>query len=136
MIKEYPIVCCNQTVGVAEVKQEGLYMSICCVSKMKTAGLYRVRLMADSFEMDLGTCLRIDGSYQIRTRIQAKHWPGEHVSFHIYEKDETDHVFYPIEEGKPFPHISKLPFARLVNTDGMIGVTCSESTQQDSDQNP
>lgn len=110
----YEVTWDGQTVGMVDVKREGLYCRIVCRCRMVDNQVHR--LCADGDKM--GVLIPENGQLILETRVAAKRLKAG-CSFSL---DEKTGEFIPIRQGEPFGHLDKVRMGRLVFREGEPGL--------------
>lgn len=111
---KYKVIQDGQTVGIAEVKREGLYCRLSCRCRMVDSQVHR--LCADGEK--IGVLIPDRGELVLETKVAAKRLKEGCV----FSLDENMGQFIPIRPGEAFPHLDKLRMGKLAFRDGEPGM--------------
>ncbi len=104
----------GQTVGIVELKREGLYCRLSCHCRMIDREIHR--LYAD--DEKIGVLVPDKGELILQARVAAKRLkPG--CKFTL---EGRGRIFIPIRPGEDFSHLDKLRTGRLAFRDGEPGL--------------
>ena len=110
----YQIKFREKTVGSADVIVEGLYYKICCHCQIPKSGMYRIYVVGDRCELDLGICVPVADTYTLVKRIPKKQIGNSLLSFYVREKTDTKFTNeFAVYEDRPFEHIDQLDKCRI-----------------------
>ena len=127
MLKTYELYLNEHIVGSVYMEKSGLYWQITCKCNLPGTGIYRVRVLSNTTQTDLGICVPLDSCFGIKTRIPAKYLGEGELSFLVVSQEqEKNNQFIPIDSQRPFDHISRLRNAYLAYRDGIQGIVISE----------
>lgn len=135
----YSILLGKESVGQAEIKEEGLYSRIHCRLSLSGDIPFQVIMKAGDREISLGTCLRRGSIFEIDTKVPRKYIGNSPLQFYAKPKRPLlPKGFVPIYPQEPFAYLLKLEQARMAVEQGIIGVYFTEEgiSPQDSGQNP
>lgn len=119
MHSEYYIQLDGSVVGTAKVTIEGLYLHIICKCTFAESGLYKIEAEGPSGIVNLGTCVQLQGSFGLDTRVPVKRLGIGELVFRVVEPQRnTEGIIAPISEGKAFAYIPRLRNARLIIQNG------------------
>lgn len=130
MCDSYEITLGNQTIGTAQVSQEGLYYRFYCRCSLTEEIMYRLKMMCGDNEYDLGILVPVEEGFGINTKLPAKTVGKGILSFYVQPRHPqlTGH-FIPIRADEPFAYLDKLQRAYLDVQDGIVGVIIEETEE-------
>lgn len=125
----YKIILDNEQVGIAEVKEEGLYYLFICTCNIKQKGIHRICVEDGINKVDLGICVPSGNEFVLRKRIPKKRLLGNIFSFSL-NSDQKDKIEVPVQSGMIFEDLEKLNAARLEMINGQQKIVIDESQDQ------
>ena len=109
MLKQFPVVLGQESVGMVEVRKNGLYYDIQAQCKLSGEVPCRLIASAGGQTLNLGILVPQDECFRIHTRVARKRLSNGDLSFHIGTRNEpTDRIMYPLSPEEPFRYLERL----------------------------
>lgn len=111
----YELMLGGQTVGTVQVIRQGLYHQFSCRCKLSGDVMFRLVLVQDDKEVDLGILTPMEDRFGVNTRISAKRLGEGLMRFYLKPKHRPNgEGIYPVSLGEPFAYLMDLERAYLI----------------------
>lgn len=134
-MKRFDCMLHGSKVGEVQVFQNGLYYEICCRTKLKCDGFYRLYVSTSNGQIPLGICIPTDGKLGNDLKIPTNRITSEMKGFCIVPK-EQNHSFVSLHENHQFFFLHKLPDAVLEIENGIYGIRFISAGPEKRDNDP
>lgn len=127
MIESYKIMLGDQSVGLAEVKREGLYYRFHCRCRLSGEVMYHIKALCGEKEYDLGVCVPVENGFGVDTKAPVKKLGEGMFSFYAVPRhSDIAGKFVPIRADEPFLYLEKLQGAHLAFQNGVQGIIITD----------
>ncbi len=117
----------GRSIGVAQVRREGLYYCFDCRCRLSGEVLYRLTVRCGERTENLGIPVPEGGRFVLRTRIPVKRLgEGELLIRAEPKHGELGGKFIPLSPEEPFRYLRRLQDAFLQVRDGQVGIVIRE----------
>ena len=104
------------------MQKSGLYYKFFCKCIPPDSGAYRVILICEETEINLGICVPNNEYFILNKQVPVKYIEEGEWSFSLRSVTNVNDIRIAVLENEPFPMLHQLEMAHLVNTDGKIFV--------------
>ena len=112
---EYPIICNNRVVGIANVERQGLFENVCCQCQGLSDEVHRVYMKFCDKTLLVGVLLPTDNAYALSKRIPTRHLGSGSPQFYTVKKDQTETgERILLQPGQPVAHLDRLRVGKLL----------------------
>ena len=123
----YDIYLGQEPVGTAQVEIEGLYYRFRCQCRLSGQVMYRLVVMCNGHQENLGVLIPEGNGYILTTRLAMKRLGKGKLEFRLLPKhSQLNGKFVPLMPEEPFAYIRKIKEAYLARKNGELGIVITE----------
>ena len=126
MVGSYGVRLGDSQVGTVTVERQGLYYRFFCRCSLSGQVMYRLWLLCEGGERDLGLCVPVDGGFGTERRLPVKQCAGTPEFVLRPNRAAPGTKFIPLSPEEPFRYLHRLENAYLARRGTELGIVIRE----------